>query len=184
MAREGLVAVVGRPNVGKSSFFNYIARERISIVDDMPGVTRDRIYAKVEWLNHRFSLIDTGGIEPRADDLILQQMKIQAEIAIETADVILFMVDVREGLTANDLEISGMLHKSGKPVVVAVNKADRPGDPPPETYDFYQLGFDELYPISSTHGLGMGELLDAVTRHLPEQSDDDDETPSSNTPCW
>lgn len=176
MAREGTVAVVGRPNVGKSSFFNYMAGQRISIVDDTPGVTRDRIYTRVEWLGNRFSLIDTGGIEPRADDVILTQMRIQAEIAIETADVILFMVDVREGLTANDHEIAAMLHKSGKPVVVAVNKSDVPGRVPPETYDFYQLGFADVFPISSTHGLGIGDLLDRVTETLPVKDESDEDT--------
>lgn len=175
MAREGLVAVVGRPNVGKSSFFNYMAGQRISIVDDRPGVTRDRIYTQVEWLGHHFSLIDTGGIEPRADDVILSQMRIQAEIAIETADVILFMVDVREGLTANDQEIASILHKSGKPVIIAVNKADTPGIPPPATYDFYQLGFSDVFPISSTHGLGMGDMLDRITEQLPVRSEEEED---------
>lgn len=162
------VAVVGRPNVGKSTFFNFLAGERISIVDDRPGVTRDRIYAEVEWLNRRFSLIDTGGIEPRTDDNLLKQMRLQAELAIETADVILFLVDLKAGLQAADSDIANMLRKAHKPVVVAVNKSDQIGEMPAEAYEFYNLGLGEVYPISAVHGLGMGELLDAVVSHFPE----------------
>jgi len=157
-----IVAVVGRPNVGKSAFFNYIVGRRIAIVEDTPGVTRDRLYAKSEWRGREFTVIDTGGIEPFSDDLILKQMRAQAEIAIETADVIILITDVRDGVTAADMEVSQMLYKSGKPTVVAVNKVDNVGDMPTEAYEFYNLGLGEIYPISSLHGLGMGELLDAV----------------------
>lgn len=162
------VAVVGRPNVGKSTFFNFLAGERISIVDDRPGVTRDRIYAEVEWLNRRFSLIDTGGIEPRTDDNLLKEMRLQAELAIETADVILFLVDLKAGLQAADSDIANMLRKAHKPVLVAVNKSDQIGEMPAEAYEFYNLGLGDVYPISAVHGLGMGELLDAVVAHFPE----------------
>lgn len=169
------VAVVGRPNVGKSTFFNFLAGERISIVDDTPGVTRDRIYTEVEWLNRRFSLIDTGGIEPRTDDVLLKQMRIQAELAIETADVILFMVDLHSGLQAADSDIANMLRKAKKPVIVAVNKCDRVGDTPPEAYEFYNLGLGDIYPVSAVHGLGMGELLDAIVAHFPPVDEEGDE---------
>ncbi|MDO5733221.1 MAG: ribosome biogenesis GTPase Der [Eubacteriales bacterium] len=166
--REALVAVLGRPNVGKSTLFNYLAGRRISIVDDTPGVTRDRIFTRLEWLSHRFSMIDTGGIEPSSEDTILQQMRAQAMIAVDMADVIVFMVDAKQGLQAADSEIAAMLHRSGKPVVIAVNKCDHPGPLPFEAYDFYQFGFDELYGISAEHGLGIGDLLDAVCAHFPE----------------
>lgn len=167
-----IVAVVGRPNVGKSTFFNYLAGSRISIVEDTPGVTRDRIYAEIEWRNRKFTLIDTGGIEPYSEDIIMQQMKRQAEIAIETADVIIFMVDAKGGMTATDKEVATMLRKSQKPVVLTVNKVDRVGDPPPEVYEFYNLGMGDMVVISSVHGLGMGDLLDAVFEHFPEDIDD------------
>lgn len=170
---NSFVAVVGRPNVGKSTFFNFLAGERISIVDDTPGVTRDRIYAEVEWLGRKFSLIDTGGIEPRTDDVLLQQMRIQAELAIETADVILFMVDLKAGLHAADADIANMLRKTKKPVILAVNKCDHVGDTPPEAYEFYNLGLGDFFPISAVHGLGMGELLDAIVENLPEPETDD-----------
>lgn len=168
-----VVAVVGRPNVGKSTFFNYIAGKRISIVEDTPGVTRDRIYTEVEWRSRKFTLIDTGGIEPYAEDKIMQQMKRQAEIAIETADVIVFMVNSRDGVTASDKEVATMLRKAKKPVVLAVNKVDRVGDTPPEVYEFYNLGLGELMPISSVHGLGMGDLLDEIYSHFPETDEEE-----------
>jgi len=172
-----IVAVVGRPNVGKSAFFNYIVGKRISIVEDTPGVTRDRIYATAEWRNREFTVIDTGGIEPFSDDKILQQMRIQAEVAIDTADVIILMTDIKTGVTAADMEVAQILHKSGKPTVIAVNKVDRVGDVPSEVYEFYNLGIGEVFPVSSLHGLGMGELLDAVYNHFddsesPEQDED------------
>jgi GTP-binding protein len=162
-----ILAVVGRPNVGKSTFFNYLAGERISIVNDTPGVTRDRIYAEAEWRGRRFSIIDTGGIETRTDDIILKAMREQAEIAIATADVILFLVDLQAGLTADDEAIALMLRKSGKPVLVAVNKADHVGNTPPEAFEFYNLGLGDIYPISASHRLGIGELLDAVYELFP-----------------
>lgn len=169
-----ILAVVGRPNVGKSTFFNYLAGERISIVNDTPGVTRDRIYAEAEWRGRRFSIIDTGGIEPKSDDVILKAMREQAEIAIATADVILFLVDLKAGLTADDEAIALMLRKSGKPVVVGVNKADHVGDTPPDAYEFYNLGLGDIYPISASHRLGIGELLDAVFELFPPEAPIDD----------
>lgn len=170
-----IVAVVGRPNVGKSAFFNYIVGKRISIVEDSPGVTRDRIYATAEWRNREFTVIDTGGIEPFSDDKILQQMRLQAEIAIDTADVIVLMTDIKTGVTAADMEVAQILHKSGKPSIIAVNKVDRVGDIPAEVYEFYNLGIGEVFPVSSLHGLGMGELLDAVYNHF-----DDGESPEED----
>lgn len=176
MERKPIVAVVGRPNVGKSTLFNRLAGRRIAIVEDTPGVTRDRIYADVEWLNHSFVLIDTGGIEPYSKDLLVSQMRRQAELAIESADVIVFLTNVKEGVTAADREIAAMLQKSSKPVVLACNKVDQIGEPPMEFYEFYNLGLDEVYPVSSTHGLGLGELLDAVTAHFdPAQLEDYEE---------
>lgn len=172
------VAVVGRPNVGKSTFFNFLAGQRISIVDDTPGVTRDRIYAEVEWLDRRFSIIDTGGIEPRTDDVLLQQMRIQAELAIETADVILFMVDLKAGLHPADNDIANMLRKANKPVLVAVNKCDHVGDTPPEAYEFYNLGLGDIYPISAVHGLGMGELLDNLIEYFPNPEEEEEKDPA------
>jgi GTP-binding protein len=169
------VAVVGRPNVGKSTFFNYLAGSRISIVEDTPGVTRDRIYTEIEWRNKKFTLIDTGGIEPYSEDIIMQQMKRQAEIAIETADVIVFMVDAKEGMTATDKEVATMLRKSQKPVILTVNKVDRVGDPPPEVYEFYNLAMGDMIIISSIHGLGMGDLLDAVFEHFPADIDNEED---------
>ena len=170
-----VVAVVGRPNVGKSTFFNYLAGSRISIVEDTPGVTRDRIYTEIEWRSKKFTLIDTGGIEPYSEDIIMQQMKRQAEIAIETADVILFMVDAKDGMTATDKEVATMLRKSQKPVVLCVNKVDRVGDPPPDVYEFYNLGMGDMQIISSVHGLGMGDLLDAIFEHFPEDIDTEED---------
>lgn len=172
-----VVAIVGRPNVGKSTFFNYLAGKRISIIEDTPGVTRDRIYAESEWRGKQFTLIDTGGIEAYSEDYIKQQMVRQAQIAIDTADVIILMVDIRTGLTAADEDVAVMLRKSAKPVVVAVNKADSIGSTPPEAYEFYNLGMGEIYPVSSIHGLGMGELLDAIYDYFPDETgnvEDDD----------
>ncbi len=173
-----VVAIVGRPNVGKSSLFNTLYGERISIVHDTPGVTRDRIYATAKWREKEFVMIDTGGIEPDNDDVILQGMRIQAEIAIETADVILFMVDFKSGMVAADEEIGVMLRKSGKPVVVAVNKCDKVGEMPAEAYEFYNLGLGDVITISASHRLGLGELLDAIFEKFPEDKDGNDEDES------
>lgn len=172
-----IVAIVGRPNVGKSTLFNKIIGERRSIVEDTPGVTRDRIYAEAEWNDHRFILVDTGGIEPKSEDTILKQMRMQAEIAVATADVIVFLCDIRSGLLADDKDIAIMLKKSGKPIVLAVNKVDRVGDVPFEFYEFYELGFErEPIAISSLHGTGSGDLLDAVIEECRfEGADDEDE---------
>ena len=172
-----IVAIVGRPNVGKSTLFNKLIGERRSIVEDTPGVTRDRIYAEAEWNDRRFILVDTGGIEPKSDEVILKQMRTQAEIAIATADVIIFMCDVRAGLLADDRDIAVMLKKSGKPIVVVVNKVDKVGDLPYEFYEFYELGFDrEPIALSSLHGTGSGDLLDAVIEECRfDDSDVDDE---------
>ena len=169
-----LVAVVGRPNVGKSTFFNKIAGRRISIVEDTPGVTRDRIYADCEWLNHKFTLIDTGGIEPRTDDILLKQMRRQAEIAIETCDVILFFTDGRAGLTADDEDVATMLRRSHKPVILVVNKVDFQ-EMSDTVYDFYALGLGEPFPISSTNMLGLGDLLDEMVSRFPEDKDSTEE---------
>ncbi len=170
-----VVAIVGRPNVGKSTIFNRIAGERISIVEDTPGVTRDRIYSSAEWLNHDFNLIDTGGIEV-GDEPFLAQIRHQAEIAMEEADVIIFMTNGREGVTAADEEVAKILYRTKKPVVLAVNKLDNP-EMRANVYDFYSLGFGEPYPISGTHGLGLGDLLDAVSEHfknIPETKYEDE----------
>ena len=167
-----LIAVVGRPNVGKSTLFNKLIGQRLAIVEDTPGVTRDRIYAPCQWRGRDFMLVDTGGIEPKTDDLILSKMKMQAQIAIDSAQVILFVCDLRSGVTANDSDIAAMLLKSGKPVVLCVNKCDTIGAPPPELYEFYNLGLGDPYPVSSVHGHGTGDLLDACFEHL-----DFDDTP-------
>lgn len=166
--RKPIVAIVGRPNVGKSTFFNKIAGSRISIVEDTPGVTRDRIYADVNWLNYEFTMIDTGGIEPDKDNIILKQMRSQAEMAVETADVIVFMVDGKTGLTNDDHEIALMLRKSNKPVIVAVNKLDT-SELPPDFYEFYNLGMGELFPISSVNQFRLGDLLDEIVSHFPSE---------------
>ena len=163
-----IVAVVGRPNVGKSTLFNKIVGKRVSIVADTPGVTRDRIYADAEWSGKQFKLVDTGGIEPSTDSEILSLMRSQADIAIETADVIIFVVNVKEGMTAADRDVAVMLRKSGKPVVLACNKCDSPGQPPLEMYDFYNLALGDPIPVSSVHGMGFGDLLDAVTESFDE----------------
>ena len=171
-----VVAIVGRPNVGKSTLFNKLAGERVSIVEDTPGVTRDRIYHEVEWTGRTLMLIDTGGIEPKTDDVILKYMRLQAEIAIETADVIIFMTDVKTGLTADDRDIARMLIKSNKPIVLCVNKVDKIGDLPYEFYEFYELGFvGDPIPVSSIHGTGSGDLLDKVLEYLPEEEETEDE---------
>ena len=169
------VAIVGRPNVGKSTLFNKITGQRISIVEDTPGVTRDRIYADASWLDKHFTLIDTGGIEPQSKDEILSQMRRQAQMAIEMADVVIFMVNVRDGLTANDQDVAAMLLKAKKKIVLAVNKVDNIGDPPFEFYEFYNLGLGDPIAISSTHGLGVGDLLDEVCAQFPEDADTSEE---------
>ncbi|MEE1185412.1 MAG: ribosome biogenesis GTPase Der [Acutalibacteraceae bacterium] len=173
-----IIAVVGRPNVGKSTLFNRIIGKRLSIVDDTPGVTRDRIYGDAEWLGHNLMLIDTGGIEPKTDDIILANMRAQAQLAIDMAAVIIFVTDLRSGVTAADMDIASMLQKSGKPIVLCVNKCDKVGDPPLELYEFYNLGLGEPIQVSSVHGYGTGDLLDAVLENLSEEelnaNDDED----------
>ena len=172
-----VVAIVGRPNVGKSTLFNKLVGKRLSIVDDTPGVTRDRIYGDCEWLGHNLLLVDTGGIEPRADDVILSQMRRQAQLAIESADVIVLVTDLRSGVVATDAEVAAMLQKSGKPVVLCVNKCDSIGAPPLDFYEFYNLGLGDPIAVSAAHGHGTGDLLDAVLAHLPperEEEEDDD----------
>lgn len=172
-----VVAVVGRPNVGKSTLFNKLIGTRLSIVDDTPGVTRDRIYGDCEWLNNKFLLVDTGGIEPNTNDIILSQMRTQAEIAIDTADVIILVTNLRDGVVASDYEVAAMLQKSGKPIVLCVNKCDTIGAPQPEFYEFYNLGLGDPIGVSAIHGLGTGDLLDEVVKHLPvnDEEDVDDE---------
>ena len=174
-----VVAIVGRPNVGKSTLFNKLIGERRSIVEDIPGVTRDRIYGETEWCGKQLIVIDTGGIEPKTDDIILKQMRFQAEVAIESADVIIFMCDVRTGLTADDRDIAIMLQKSRKPIIPCINKCDSVGGVPLEFYEFYELGFDcEPIAVSSVHGSGTGDLLDAVLEHLPEGAGEEEEDDS------
>ena len=170
-----VVAVVGRPNVGKSTLFNKIIGKRLSIVDDTPGVTRDRIYGEAEWAGRKFMLIDTGGIEPKTDDIILSSMREQANLAIETANVIIFVTDVKSGVTASDQDVAVMLQKSGKPVILCVNKCDGIGDVPLEFYEFYNLGLGDPVAVSSVHGHGTGDLLDRVFEFMPEYSADEDE---------
>lgn len=169
-----VVAIVGRPNVGKSTLFNKLIGSRLSIVDDTPGVTRDRIYGDCEWLNNKFLVIDTGGIEPYSDDIILKQMRSQAEIAIETADVIVLVTDLKSGVVASDQEVAAMLQKSGKPIILCVNKCDSIGAPDPEFYEFYNLGLGDPIAVSAVHGHGTGDLLDEVIRYFPEQTDDEE----------
>ncbi|MBQ5592193.1 MAG: ribosome biogenesis GTPase Der [Clostridia bacterium] len=176
MARP-IVAVVGRPNVGKSTLFNKLCGQRLSIVDDTPGVTRDRIYGDCEWLNHNFLLVDTGGIEPHSDDIILSQMRRQAQLAIDSADVIVMVTDMTTGVVATDEEVAAMLQRSGKPVVLCVNKCDRVGEPPLEFYEFYNLCIGDPIQVSAVHGHGTGDLLDEVVKYFPEEEmneDDDD----------
>ncbi len=165
-----IVAVVGRPNVGKSTLFNVLAGEKISIVKDTPGITRDRIYADVSWLDMNFTLIDTGGIEPESKDIILSQMREQAQIAIDTADVIIFLVDVKQGLTDADSKVADMLRRSRKPIVLVVNKVDDFKKYEADVYEFYNLGIGEPFPISSVNRLGIGELLDEVTSHFDKEA--------------
>ena len=174
-----IIAIVGRPNVGKSTLFNKLIGERRSIVEDTPGVTRDRIYGETEWCGRKLSVIDTGGIEPKTDDIILKQMRFQAQIAIDTANVILFMCDVRSGLTVSDRDIAVMLQKSGKPIIPCINKCDSVGQLPFEFYEFYELGFDcEPIALSSVHGSGTGDILDAVINALPDSTEEDEDDDS------
>ncbi|MDE7278651.1 MAG: ribosome biogenesis GTPase Der, partial [Oscillospiraceae bacterium] len=168
-----IVAVVGRPNVGKSTLFNKLVGKRLSIVEDTPGVTRDRIYSECEWRNRKFMVVDTGGIEPSSDDVILSQMRRQAELAIQKADVIVFLTDLRTGVTADDYEVSRMLRKSGKPIVLCVNKCDSIGEPPAEFYEFYSLGLGDPVAISAAHGHGSGDMLDEVFKYFPENDDEE-----------
>ncbi len=172
-----IVAIIGKPNVGKSKFFNYVVGQRISIVEDTPGVTRDRIYANATWKDREFTLIDTAGIEPESEDIIISQMRQQANIAINVADVILFMTDVKQGVTASDMEIAIMLKKSNKPIILACNKSDNYGEPPAEIYEFYNLGLGEPFPVSAANAIGIGDLLDAIYEKLPpkEEGENDDE---------
>ncbi len=174
MARP-IVAIVGRPNVGKSTLFNKLIGQRLSIVDDTPGVTRDRIYGDCEWLNRHFLLIDTGGIEPHSDDIILKQMRRQAQLAIDSADVIIFVTDIRSGVVATDEDVAAMLLKSSKPIVLCVNKCDTIGETPMEYYEFYNLGLGDPIAVSSVHGHGTGDLLDAVFEHLPIEDTEEEE---------
>ena len=170
-----IVAIVGRPNVGKSTLFNKLTGSRLSIVDDTPGVTRDRIFGECEWLGHTFLLVDTGGIEPFSDDVILSQMRRQAELAIDSADVIVLVTDIRSGVVATDAEVANMLQKSGKPIVLCVNKCDAVGETPAEFYEFYNLGLGDPIAVSSVHGHGTGDLLDEVLRYLPERAAEEEE---------
>ncbi len=170
-----IIAIVGRPNVGKSTLFNKIAGKRISIVEDTPGITRDRVYADAEWCGREFTMIDTGGIEPYSKDIILSQMRRQANLAIEMADVIIFMVNVKDGMTAADQEVATMLQKSSKPIVLVCNKVDAPGDVPMELYEFYNLGLDEPMAVSSVHGRGVGDVLDKCLEYFPPETEDEEE---------
>lgn len=171
-----IVAIVGRPNVGKSTLFNKLIGQRLSIVDDRPGVTRDRIYGECEWLGRNFSIVDTGGIEPASKDVILSQMRIQAQMAIDGADVIVMVTDLTTGVVATDEEVASMLKKSGRPVLLCVNKCDQVGFLPAEFYEFYNLGLGDPIGVSSVHGHGTGDLLDAVLEKLPPESEEDDES--------
>lgn len=168
-----VIAIVGRPNVGKSTLFNKLTGKRISIVDDTPGVTRDRIFGEVEWAGRKATLIDTGGIEPYSDDIILSQMRRQAELAIDSADVIILVTDLRSGVVATDMDVAAMLQKSGRPIVLCVNKCDKIGEPEPEFYEFYNLGLGDPVQVSSVHGHGTGDLLERAFSYLPENQDED-----------
>ena len=170
-----IVAVVGRPNVGKSTLFNKLCGQRLAIVEDTPGVTRDRIYSACEWRNHEIMLVDTGGIEPYSDDIIISQMRRQAQMAIESAEVIILVVDMKSGITATDQEVAAMLQKSGKPIVLCVNKCDGVGEPPSEFYEFYNLGLGEPIAVSSLHGHGTGDLLDACVQYFPPEDEEEEE---------
>lgn len=171
-----VVAIVGRPNVGKSTLFNKLVGERIAIVNDTPGVTRDRIFGECEWRGRKISLVDTGGIEPYSDDIILKQMRNQAQLAIDAADVIILVTDLQSGLVATDQEVAFMLQKSGRPVVLCVNKCDKIGEPDPDFYEFYNLGLGDPVQVSSVHGHGTGDLLDAVFEYLPEENQEEEES--------
>ena len=170
-----IVAVVGRPNVGKSTLFNKLIGQRLAIVEDTPGVTRDRIFGECEWQNHEFLLVDTGGIDPNEADGILAHIRQQAQVAIDAADCIVMVTDINAGVTAQDRDVAALLMRSGKPVVLAVNKCDKVGEPPMELYDFYSLGLGEVFPVSSVHGHGTGDLLDAVCAHLPDADESAEE---------
>ena len=170
-----IVAIIGRPNVGKSTFFNYIVGKRISIVEDTPGVTRDRVYAEANWRGRDFTLIDTGGIEPESNDVILSQMRMQADIAIELADVIVFLTDIKQGVTSADQDIALMLKKAKKPIILVCNKSDTFGKTPDELYEFYNLGLGEPYAVSSVNAKGIGDVLDAIYEQLPEQSEENED---------
>lgn len=170
-----VVAVVGRPNVGKSTLFNVLAGERISIVKDTPGITRDRIYADAEWLNHKFTLVDTGGIEPESKDILLSRMREQAQIAIDTADVILFMVDVKQGLVDSDSKVADMLRRAAKPVILVVNKVDSEKRDGMDVYEFYNLGIGEPHAISAANRTGLGEMLDVLVSYFPEEAGEEEE---------
>ncbi len=172
---EPIVAIIGKPNVGKSTFFNYIVGTRISIVEDTPGVTRDRIYAKTNWRGREFTVIDTAGIEPKSEDIIISQMREQAQIAIGMADVIIFLTDIRQGITSADEEISLMLKKSKKPIILVCNKADNYEKAKQDSYEFYNLGIGEPYLISSTNATGIGDVLDAIYEHFPKQEEKDEQ---------
>ena len=171
-----IVAIIGKPNVGKSTFFNYVVGKRISIVEDTPGVTRDRVYADANWRGRNFTLVDTGGIEPESDDIILSQMRIQADMAIEIADVILFVTDIKQGVTATDQDIALMLKKSKKPIILVCNKSDTFGKIPDELYEFYNLGVGEPFAVSSVNAKGIGDVLDAIYDNLPPQTDDENDS--------
>ena len=171
-----VIAIVGRPNVGKSTLFNKLIGQRLSIVDDTPGVTRDRIYGETEWCGHTAMVVDTGGIEPKSDDIILSQMRRQAQLAIDTASAIILVTDLKSGMVATDMEVAQMLQKAGKPVVLCVNKCDTVGEPPMEFYEFYNLGLGEPVSVSAVHGHGTGDLLDRVFEYLDfgEEGEEED----------